>query len=331
MRFSDISGHTREIETLRRAVAGACTAHAYLFSGPEGVGKRSVALALASALNCSERLEGSGDPCGACADCRAVHEGRHSNVTVVEPEKGIIKIDRVREVQGGLRYKVGRGKKVVVVDAADAMNPQAANAFLKTLEEPPPDTVIVLLSSKAARLLPTILSRCQRMNFGPLSEDIVAGMVRNELGVSEEEAAVAARLAGGSLSKALASIGEEMRETRQEAIEVLSSLDARNTASILDAAAKLSKRDDLIDVLDFMKTWYRDLAVVEAGAPEIVVNTDAMESAGGVATCSGFDALWNSYAAIERARESITPPRYANKLLAMETLLFRLADSGGAC
>lgn len=326
MRFSDIFGHTREITVLKRSVAGGCVAHAYLFAGPEGVGKRLAAMAVASALNCSARGGEDNDPCGGCADCRTIAVGTHPNVMCVEPSDGVIKIERVRELQEMLRLRVERGMKVVVVDGADRLHPAAANAFLKTLEEPPPGSVIILLSSRPSELLPTILSRCQRLNFRPLPEEAVRDFLVSEGGVDEEVAVVAARLSGGSVSRAERYIDAEWYERRKEVLDLVAALDPGDSYSILAAAEELSKRDDIEEVLEFLKTWLRDRAVSLAGESRLVVNADmASRLDPGV----DFRSLWDSFVSVERARREVTPPRYGNKLLVMETLLMRLALNGG--
>ena len=312
---------------LRRSVASGHVPHAYLFSGPEGVGKKAAAVALASALNCSARAEGEGEGCGECPDCLHVASSSHANVTVYAPEGGVIKIELVRDLAERLRFKVDRGMKVVVVDDAHSLNPAAANAFLKTLEEPPPDSVIVLVTSRASALLPTMLSRCQRINFRPLSESVLKGVLA-ERGAGADEASAAARLGCGSVARALVYLDSDGQEKRKEAVGILASLAGSDVPEILDAAERLSKRDDLEEVLEFFKAWFRDRAVTLEGSPGLAVNTDVpgASAAGGGAD---FEALWDSYTECERARFETTPPRYGNKQLLMETLLMRLVENGG--
>ncbi|MCH7479331.1 MAG: DNA polymerase III subunit delta' [SAR324 cluster bacterium] len=169
MTFDDIQGQERVIATLRRMIAGGRIPSALLFAGPHNVGKRSTALALAKALNCPE---GQGEACGQCPTCRKIGQGVHPDVLLVEPEGQFIRIDQVREVVGSLALNPFEAKKrVVVVAEAERMNPQAAHAFLKTLEEPPADTLIVLCATGAAQLLETIVSRCLPIRFAPLPEE----------------------------------------------------------------------------------------------------------------------------------------------------------------
>jgi DNA polymerase-3 subunit delta' len=333
MSFKGILGHTKEIKALTKALNNGRVAHAYLFSGPEGVGKRRVARALAAALNCA--LFDGTDACGACEDCTAFESGAHQNLMEIGPtdkdgeraRNGLIRIAEIRRLQETLRYKVGSGRKVAIVDSADRLMPGAANAFLKTLEEPPPDSVIMLLTSKATDLLPTILSRCQRINFRPLPESAIAELLSKD-GVAGEDAVFAARLSFGSISTALKYARSSAYEVRRELTGRLGALQKGDTLEVMKLAEELAKRDDLIDVLEFLKNWLRDRLVTIEGAPGLA--TAGLGFAGGEGG-AGKDrqrALIDSFAVIEEAIHDLTPPRYGNKLLTMESLLFRLVGLG---
>lgn len=329
MSFKDIIGHSKEISVLVNSLSTGRVPHALLFSGTEGVGKRLVALEFARALNCRDFGGGSsGDSCGGCADCALFDSGAHPNLITAGPTdkdglptpEGLIRIERVREIQNSLKYRVERGKKVVIIDSADRMMTAASNAFLKTLEEPPPDSVIILVTSRSSDLLPTIISRCQRMNFRPLPAGAIAGYLVKKTGLSGSDAQEAARLSGGSFSKAQGYAGGgEYRKLREVAQEV-SAITPADTEVALRLASELSKRDDLAEVLEFLKTWYRDRLAGLTGAAELMVNAGALSS-------GSVDArrMIDSFSMIERARRDIMPPRYANKQLTMEVLLMGLA------
>jgi len=330
LNFGEISGHTRELGILKKAISTGRVAHAYLFSGPEGIGKRTLALAFARALNCQE---GSGDACGVCPDCRTMEAGVHPNLSEVWPTdtkgnrtvEGIIRIGRIRELQDSLRYRAERGKKVAVVESAERLNAAAANAFLKTLEEPPADSVIILVTSRATELLPTILSRCQRMNFRPLSDGLVTGFLEKERGLSTADARAMARISSGSISRAVKFSEAGIFEKRRETVERVLALDRRDTFEILRLAEELSRSEDLLEVLDFLKTWVRDMALYGEGADGLMVNGDLaglLKRGGGAANPRD---LTDSFSMIEKARHEIMPPNYANKQLAVEVLLMGLA------
>src|SRR6266478_3103861 len=167
MPFNDLQEQRPVAEQLHRSLQRGRLAHAYLFSGPRGSGKEAMARTLAKALNCSEADH---DSCDRCDSCRRVDEGIHPDVYWVRPESKSrrIQIDQVREFMKSVNLcsSMGGVKVGIIVDA-DCMGEEASNAFLKTLEEPPAQTIIILLTTQPQRLLPTILSRCLRISFGP--------------------------------------------------------------------------------------------------------------------------------------------------------------------
>jgi DNA polymerase-3 subunit delta' len=180
--------------------------HAFLFVGPEGVGKRTFAFRLAQALLCETRPETDLDPCGACAACHQVAAQTHPDFLVVgRPEdKHDLPIAVVRQLSHDIGLRPARGgRKIAIVDDADDMNDEAANALLKTLEEPPPDSVLVLLGTAAEVQLETIVSRCRIVRFGPLSEDDLKAVLRGRgIAGDESEAARLAALGEGSVARA---------------------------------------------------------------------------------------------------------------------------------
>jgi DNA polymerase III subunit delta' len=324
MSFKDIAGHTKEISVLKNSLGSGRVAHSLLFAGPDGVGKSLVALEFAKALNC-QRF--SGDSCGECQDCAMIAASTHPNLILAGPEDkdgestpdGLIRIERVREIQNSIKYRVDRGKKVVIIDAADRMMTAASNAFLKTLEEPPADSIIILVSSRSSDLLPTIISRCQRMNFRPLPPEVIASFLEDRRGIAHETAIEAARLADGSVARALLCMDDGGLERKLEAVRRLSAITPADTDEALRLAEELAKRDDLAELLEFMKTWYRDRLVVAEGAERLALNPADR----GQAT-DDPRRLMDSFSMIERARRDIMPPRYANKQLVMEGLLLGL-------
>ncbi|MBI3753115.1 MAG: DNA polymerase III subunit delta' [Deltaproteobacteria bacterium] len=343
MPLSDTLGHDREIGILRKAISNKRIAHSFLFVGPHGIGKRFTAVSLAKALNCSAL---SDDFCGECQNCRDIDNSSYGDVFIIEPrepeskggevdhETGIIKIDAVRDVQQRLSYRAVRGgKKICIVDGAEKMNKEAQNAFLKTLEEPPPDSVIILIVSDGTVLLPTIISRCQRINFRPLPRNIMVGIVRKKielthkerLAVNDETAALLSSLSGGSVGKALGWDIESMLEQRKKIVEMLPRLSLTDMEGLFKAAEEISKGDRPVESLEFLKMWYRDMAVVKQGGEDMIINSDILpvlkQHAGG----KTFDRLANGFKLIHQAQMDIMPPQYANKQLTVENLLMQLA------
>src|SRR5580765_5800009 len=184
MPFRDVIGHRRLVDLLARAVSRASLPPSLIFAGPDGVGKRFVAAATAQALNCPNITAGSdrADACGTCSSCTRIARGMHPDVLIVEPgDIGNIKIEQVRDVVDRAGYRPFEGKRrVVIIDEADALMPQAQNALLKTLEEPPPSSVFLLITARPDALLLTVLSRCPRLRFRPLDAgDVAAAMIRS--------------------------------------------------------------------------------------------------------------------------------------------------------
>src|SRR6266511_886981 len=191
MPFRAITGHRPLLELLARATARGTLPPSLIFAGPEGVGKRLTATALAQALNCEHPIEygrqktedgkqeAGNDACGECAACKRIARGVHADVLTIEPgETGSIKLDQVREAIDRSAYRPFEGRRrLVVIDEADALLPEAQNALLKTLEEPPSGSVFVLITSRPDVLLPTVRSRCQRLRFGSLTAAEVADVL----------------------------------------------------------------------------------------------------------------------------------------------------------
>lgn len=318
VRFGDIRGNRKVSSLLRRAIEGGRVAHAYLFAGPPGVGKLSAARAMAAALNCEAY---AGDSCGECAPCRAMAEGAQLNYIEVEPEKGLLKIDKIRELQKILSYRLERGRRVVVLNGAEHLVRGAANAFLKTLEEPTAGSTIILITPSPDSLLPTILSRTQRVNFRPLGvSEVVAEL--GDYDLSSEQKKAAAMLSGGSITRARQALDQGVFARRAELFEGLASLGTSNGAEILDEAAALAKDAELPELLELLKGWYRDRIVAGYGCGDFVVNRDILK--GAASGAYEVKGLARAYGAVEEARVNITPPRYGNKALTIETMLMTL-------
>src|SRR5216684_287951 len=180
MAFAQVIGHRRLVSLLSRSIQHDSLPPSLLFAGPSGVGKRLTAIAVAQALNCAARpaspAAALADACGTCAVCTRIARGVHPDVLLVEPgDSGAIKIDQVRDIVERAEYRPFEGRRrVAIIDDADALVTAAQHALLKTLEEPPPSSVFILVTSRPDRLLPTVLSRCPQLRFRPLAADDIA-------------------------------------------------------------------------------------------------------------------------------------------------------------
>jgi len=291
MTWQGIEGHDLVVEKLRRAVARNRLASSFLFCGPAGVGKRTFALRLAQALLCRERPAVDLDPCGACPSCRMALANTHPDIEVVaKPEdKASLPLDLFlgddeHRGQEGLCHWIGLkpfmgGRRIAIIDDADLLaagRAEVANSLLKTLEEPPPQSVLILIGTSPARQLPTIRSRCQLIRFLPLPEETVARLLVAKALVSDEaEAARLARFSEGSLQQAIELAGEELWRCRRALLEGLSAevLDstglAQTIASFIDEAGKqpAARRARFRQVVAFAADFYRRVLHVRSGLP----------------------------------------------------------------
>ncbi len=257
--FAAIRGQDEALALLARAIASGRVASTYLFTGPSGVGRRTTALALAAALNCPV---GKGSACGECPSCHTIAHGVHPDVRVWqrEEDKKIFPIDLVRkEIIPSLMLRPYRGRyKVAVIEEADSMNQEAYNCFLKTLEEPPPDTVLILLAANPQLLPETIVSRCQRVAFRPLSEELLVEFLVVDAGVDRAEAHLAALMAEGSLTAARGYLGGSWRELWESGIDLAMKITAGDQAALFHPlAAAATTRDEAEKVLLVLERIFR--------------------------------------------------------------------------
>lgn len=278
MKFSTIEGHEKSIEILKRAIANNALAHAYLFSGQAGIGKKKTALALAAAVNCLNAWPEGG--CGECPSCRKVDKLGHPDVHVLVPDGDEIKIDQIRQVQADFALKPFEGtKKVLIIDNAESMNAAASNAFLKTLEEPPGDALIVLITAMPRSLLSTIRSRCQEITFQPLARNTLARALVQRRGLSEEDAWFIAALAQGSMGRGLEMDIDQEKAARDELAKLWSGLAQMGPGEALALAETLAKdRERLERLIETGVEGLRDALVYrETGEERLLVHAQAQQ------------------------------------------------------
>jgi len=344
MPFSEVIAQDRAIGSLRAALRRGTLHHAYLFGGPAGVGKGTAARLLAQAANCTGGPAGAGpgeadfreDPCGECPACRKIAKGTHPDVVTLAEERVMAKagrweprggrtpskeivVDQVRDLVDhrlSLRRFEGR-RRVVVIDPADAMNAQAQNALLKTLEEPPDDTTLVLVSSSPDGLLPTIKSRCLRVPFAPLPEAVVEARLTAE-GHPPASARLAAALSGGSLGKAL-ELDDDMLQARRESLLRVAALRPGDAGAWLAFARDHGEdREAAAELGELLLVWWRDVLAAQAGSDRLALS-DLAEATRRIAAALPPAEALRRRALTERLLASLR--QNASPVLALEGLL----------
>lgn len=269
MGFEEIIGQDLVIKALKRTLGSGQTAHAYLFSGPEGYGKKSLALLFAQALNCNREQD---PPCKSCLSCRKTLSGNHPDFYQVRPEGASLKIGQLRELKERLYYLPREGrKKICLIHDADLMTLPAANSLLQILEEPPADLVFILLSSRPWALLPTIISRCSHFALRPLLPEEIDLVLRKQSILKQQEREIVAALAEGNPGKALElSLKGGWKKNLEEALTLLDCVENESLENVFNKAEELSRRENLKELIDLFLIIYRNRLLIKLGSrPEI--------------------------------------------------------------
>ena len=328
MGFSQILGHQKQVEIVRQALNHGRLHHAYLFVGMEGVGKKTIALCLAKAIHCSEAV---GDFCGECADCARIQDDNHADVRIIEPLAGKkeISIQQIRELEKELNFRSFSGKKkIAVLDPATLMNLSAQNALLKTLEEPPQDSLLILIAANGGALLPTLRSRCLRISFGPLARDLISGFLVSRKGLEGETAEFLAAMSLGSLGAVVCIDTQELLERRREWVRLISGLRAGDYRAATDAAEILAgSKDDSLRFLEWIESWFRDLLAYSVTRnPQDVVNIDMLPQIQRESAIADCERLFSRIAEAKAAVGGIQ--RNLNRRMVIEDLLLNAVEAG---
>jgi DNA polymerase-3 subunit delta' len=312
-------------------LASGRVAHAYLFVGPRGVGKSTVARAFAAALTCrAEPLEG----CGACPSCKRIASGGHPDVHLVEPEGPAVKIEHVRDLQEALAYRPAEApRSVAVVPNAERLTIQAANALLKTLEEPPGDAVIVLVSPTASLLPPTVVSRCERVAFAPLPTEELARILVEKRGMKEEVASLVAAMVAGRPGLALGADLGELKALRDRAWGLLKAA-AEGPASILEWSqgwfdearqGRLSLKASAMELNSALLSLTRDAVVCSSRQTGRLVHADMAERYEALVLARKTEAAISAFEAVQVAQSQLM--RNLNPQLICETMGLAITEA----
>lgn len=336
--FRDIIGHPRALDILQSMLLSEEVPHALLFMGEAGIGKRTVALIFAQTLLCHERQipegesEGWIEPCNRCLSCQKLADQNHPDLTIIEPEGSTIKIEQIRALQDRIIFKPLDGpKRIILIDPADKMNAAAANGLLKTLEEPPAHANLILITSKPFSLPETILSRCQKISFYPLSLSQVETLLAERKGWSTQEARLIASLTGGDLGEALSLEIENAREIETGLYRLVSEKTLGDYEALFDAATTYSRDEEIMaKSLHYLAAWFRDVLVLQSVPnPEVLdpswlVYSWRHEEIKRWAMRMNTHEVGTFLADIQEIHEAQV--RNINRQLALETLLMQLRD-----
>jgi DNA polymerase III subunit delta' len=324
MPFADIIGHDRTIEIFRRSLRAGKMAHAYIFEGQEGTGRRKTALALVQALFCQQLPD---DACGLCPSCRKVAAGNHGDIHFVEPlpDKRDISISQLRDIQRELSLRPYEApRKACIMEPADRMNTNSANSFLKTLEEPPGNAIIILLTENADILLPTIRSRCQLVRFSPLSPEHVCLILEHQ-GTDRTAASLLAQMSDGSVQKAIGLDNEALSERRESIIKYFTALSLNRIVTVFDASESLSgNRDETIENLDMLLSILRDAVHLSAGNSDII-NSSIKPHIEKLASQLNLKKVLEIIDEVLETRRAVQ--RNANAKLALDHLFMKVASA----
>jgi DNA polymerase-3 subunit delta' len=320
-----IVGHTSAVRQLQRAAVADQPAHAYLFTGPPAIGKRTLALAFAQSLNCT----GDAPPCGDCRACRLIAAGHHADVQVIEADESTVKIDQIRALQSEASLAPIEARwRIFLLPNVERATHAAANSLLKTLEEPPRHVVLLLTAVDTAALLPTVVSRCRVVPLRPLPADEVQSALETRWGVDAERAALLARLSGGRIGWTIAALEDSaILERRQAELETIATITRAGRVERLRLAAEMSQNEAHLDEsLALWLSWWRDLLVLRAGVADAVINADYLPVLKREASALPLAEIFRTVRAIGDAIRQIDAN--VNKLLALEVLLLNVPFAG---
>jgi DNA polymerase III subunit delta' len=334
MPFSSLIGNERIKKLLQRAVAEDRIGQSLLMAGPQGVGKYHFAIALAQALNCDHVNQG--DACGECVTCRKIERREHGDVrtlmreikdpTIVKDNKSrYIKIEYTRALSEQAQFRPYEGRRrVFIIDEAEWLQDPAANSLLKTLEEPPPTSLVVLVTSKPYSLIETIRSRCLMLNFAPLGAEEIEQHLSTTENRPVEEARMLARVSRGSIGRALEIKLDDYREMRNTMLEIVETLClTRDMTKLLRASEYLGRKlekEAFEEHLDTLSVLLGDLFHLKLdGSAESLTNADIVERLVRVAENITIEQITDLADKIEQIFVAL--PRNVNRNLAMEAML----------
>lgn len=325
--FRDVIGHESIIGHFKSSIERGKVAHAYLIHGEKGTGKKLLAGLFAKTLQCEA---GGTDPCGICRSCVQCDSGNQPDIIWVRHEKPtVISVDDIREqVNKDIIVRPYSSRyKVYIIPQGELMNPQAQNALLKTIEEPPEYAVIILLTNNIDKMLPTILSRCITLNLRPVRElDMMEYL--SKLGVPATKAKFCVGFAFGNLGKAVRlATSEEYNEIKHDCVQILKDINKMEIYELIDAVKRMSKyKLEIYDYIDLMIMWYRDILMLKvSGSPDKLLFKEEYSTLKQQANYISFEGIENVLEAMDKLK--IRLEANVNFDIAMELLLLTIKEN----
>lgn len=322
--LSGILGQNRAKKILQNALCNNRVAHAYLFHGPPGIGKKTLARAFARALLCPAAVD---DSCGNCSICRRIAGEQFPDFVILQPAGNYIKIEQIRELQKKAQYKPYESlRKVYLINQAESMTVEAANCMLKILEDPPANTVFLLTAANPYNLLPTIISRCQLVPLEKVAPADIGEMLQERYRITPEMSLLLASLSEGLPGMAVdMAVSDKALETREMMLRLVDNINSGRVDELLQAAEELDKKKEILPViLDQLLLWFRDRLVwVQTGEESLIHNIDKLDRLKDESAPNNQDSLVRGIAQILETRNQIG--RNINQRLAVEVLLLKLA------
>jgi DNA polymerase-3 subunit delta' len=325
MGLNEFIGNTAVLDVIKRQLVQDRLPHSMLFVGIRGIGKHTLAGFVSMVANCQKEAN---DFCRDCPSCRKILQNSHADVKLYGPEGQFIKIDQMRELSREVFFRPFEGKmRVFIIDEAEKMNLESANSILKTLEEPPESSLLILISDKPNELLGTIRSRCQIFRFAPLSPDDIDQILRRQTRHLAADREFLSRISKGSVGRALNIDLARYRETRQELLDLIKvccSQEFLYTNAALTLASLARERDEFENKMEILYCLLHDLFLLKVDAVcEFLTNTDVRGTLSDLAPSLSFQQIQDAIKALDHLEAG--SKRNLNKQLALDHFVFQLS------
>lgn len=325
MGFEKIIGHDRIVNFFKTAIKNDRLAHAYVFEGQDGVGKKLTAIEFAKAMNCKNGNIG----CETCSSCVKINNNNHPDINIIKPDGNSIKNKQIEEFQSNILLKpYESNKKVFIIEASDTMTISAQNRLLKILEEPPQYGVIILITQNAHSLLPTIRSRSQMIKFNRISKKLIEEYIMENYNIMDKDVSIFAGFSDGSLGKAISLYeSEEFNNRRERVLDIIDEVIRGEKLKLLDSVDFFEKNKEYIsEILDFLIIWFRDLLLLsETKKDKYLLNIDKKGNLEMHVSKVSYEAIAKSISIVEETRKNIEAN--VNFSLSIETMLLNLQEA----